>query len=140
MLNALVGELLVMVAEAGPRGQAKGMPRVLVDLLDAMRTRPDAAWGAVEIGDVTGLSSSQTRRLFHRNLGTSPRSWLARERLALAQRLLVETDAPLMAIAHRCGYCDVHHFSRRFGESIGLPPATWRAREAGFQRLANCNS
>lgn len=135
-LNALVGELLVLVAEAGPRGRTRDMPRTLGDLLDAMRARPDAAWNAAEIGAVTGLSPSQIRRLFRRHLGTSPRSWLARERLALAQRLLVETGAPLAAIAHRCGYCDVHHFGRRFTEGVGLPPATWRAREAGFQRAS----
>ena len=133
-LNALVGELLVIVAEAGPRGRADGVPRVLRELLDAMRARPEGAWGTAEIEAVTGLSPSQTRRLFHRHLGASPRGWLARERLALAQRLLLETEAPLAAIAHRCGYCDVHHFSRRFAEGVGLPPATWRAREAGFQR------
>ncbi|WP_247807639.1 AraC family transcriptional regulator [Bradyrhizobium sp. 4] len=47
----------------------------------------------------------------------------------MAQKLLLETDAGLDAIAERCGFCDVYHFSREFKRSTGTAPHTWRRAE-----------
>jgi AraC-like DNA-binding protein len=130
-LNLLVGEFLTIVDRALTGSALPGIPRALAALLAALRADLSRRWSAGELSMVTGLSDSQTRRLFRKHLRASPRQWLARERLMHAQALIVQNRAPLAEIAETCGFCDVYHFSREFRRSVGMPPAAWRGSELG---------
>lgn len=125
-LNVLAAELLGLIARDAQGGVSQRMPRALADLLRAMRAKPEAAWTSEDMVNISKLSAAQTRRLFRRHLDLTPRAWLRRERLALAQRLIAELDLPLAQVAARCGFCDVYHFSRAFKAEIGLAPSSWR--------------
>lgn len=130
-LNLLVAELLWLLGRDDAGDGAGRLPPVLARLVEEMRKSPERSWSAQDISDVTGLGGSQNRRLFRRHLGTSPKGWLMRERLMLSQKYLVETDEPVAAIAERCGFCDVYHFSRAFKQMVGTGPARWRRNEVG---------
>lgn len=127
-LNGLVAELMAVLDQAAA-GSDRRAPSLLQTATAAMRADLGRLWSADELSGLTGLSASQTRRLFGKHLRMSPRQWLLRERLIHAQSLMVATSAPLAEIAEACGFCDVYHFSREFKRSVGVAPAAWRRGE-----------
>ena len=74
-----------------------------------------------------GLSErSLSRRL--RELDTSFRQEVQRARLRAAERLLVETDLKLDAIAHDIGFTSRSHFTDFFRQITGETPSEFRTR------------
>jgi AraC-like DNA-binding protein/uncharacterized RmlC-like cupin family protein len=130
-LNHLVAEFLTMVDRILAGTATRDVPAQLAALVDAMRGNLGLTWSSAKLSAATGLSHSQTRRLFRKHLRTSPRQWLIRERLMHAQSLLLRNEIPMTEIADICGFCDVYHFSREFKRSVGIAPAAWRRSELG---------
>ncbi|WP_434733031.1 AraC family transcriptional regulator [Rhizobium sp. YTUHZ044] len=128
-LNHLVAELMHLIAAPMAEAGESRLPTPLRAILSKMRLQPERPWHAEELTTVSGLSAAQTRRLFQKHLQISPRRWLIRERIMMAQKLLLEGDGPIGDIAERCGFCDVYHLSREFKRSTGTSPRAWRASE-----------
>ena len=103
-------------------------------LASAMETiRTDFA-GPVRIARLaqrTGMSLSQFERKMRAVLRVSPRQLLTQTRIEAAARRLRETDEPLGAIAHHCGFYDQAVFCRQFRSATGLTPGEYRG---GFFR------
>lgn len=72
------------------------------------------------------LSRGHFSRSFRHSLGLSPMAYVARERVARAQHLLISTGEPLTEIALVCGFSDQSHFSRSFRRTVGASPGQWR--------------
>lgn len=77
------------------------------------------------------LGSTTLNRLFHNAFGEPPGRVLALLRDEYARHLLEHTDLPVAAVAEKCGFCDRHHFSRRFRKTHGRGPATYRREQRG---------
>ena len=73
------------------------------------------------------ISTSQLIRLFKRQLGTTPHSYLLRYRITQAKELLAETTLPVATIARQVGFASESNFSYRFGEMCGQSPSAYRA-------------
>jgi AraC-like DNA-binding protein len=86
----------------------------------------DAPIGVAELARVVSRSSAHFSRKFKRTLGLPPHTYVSQRRIALASKLLVKTDLPMVEIALQCGFADQAHFSRRFRELTGLKPTSWR--------------
>jgi AraC-like DNA-binding protein len=84
-----------------------------------------------ELAKLLGLSASHFCRAFKRTFGASPRSYVLRRRIEVAQGLMLTTCEPLSSIALSCGMCDHPHFSRTFYRIVGETPHSWRRSRAG---------
>ncbi|MBQ9083692.1 MAG: helix-turn-helix transcriptional regulator [Clostridia bacterium] len=65
--------------------------------------------------------------LFRQMLGTSPRQYIVRARIAAAQRMLQQGES-IDRVCGRCGFNSLAHFSRTFKAHTGIPPSQF-ARE-----------
>jgi AraC family transcriptional regulator len=84
-----------------------------------------------ELARLLGLSASHFCRAFKCTLGFSPRDYVLRRRIELAQGLMLTTSEPLSSIAVNCGMCDQSHFTRSFHRIVGETPYTWRRARRG---------
>jgi AraC-like DNA-binding protein len=130
-LNQLVSEFFLLMARSLAAPALRDASDPLSAVVAAVRADIRRSWSAAEIADLGGLSPSQIRRLFQKNLRESPRRWLIRERLIAAQSLMIRETTPIANIAEACGFCDVYHFGREFKRVVGASPAAWRRTELG---------
>jgi AraC-like DNA-binding protein len=134
-LNQLVSEFFLLMARSLATPALRDASDPLSAVVAAVRADIGRSWSAAEIADLGGLSPSQIRRLFQKNLRESPRRWLIRERLIAAQSLMIRENAPIASIAEACGFCDVYHFGREFKRVVGASPAAWRRTELGARDM-----
>lgn len=131
-LNTAVATLLqILGRQRDPRARA-GVPLPLDKLRRMIAANPERAWLADDMARVAGVSPSQLRRLFRQYLNTTPRAYLRHQRLAMAQRMMLESLLPLHEVAIACGFCDGYHFSRDFRRVVGRSPTDWRKSELGL--------
>lgn len=90
-----------------------------------------------ELAAAVALSSSHFSALFAQALDTSPLAYRNARRMALAQQLLEESDAPIGDIATRCGFEAVQQFNRLFRRIVGCTPIEYRYRTAHDQRIGS---
>jgi len=84
-----------------------------------------------ELAAAAGVSEGHLFRIFRTEYGCSPARALEVVRLARAATLLQRSNATLSEIAHRCGFANPYHFSRRFAGVHGMPPGAYRRAESG---------
>lgn len=85
-------------------------------------------WGVAQLASELGVQVLKLERHFRDDLGRTPGDEILRRRIAMAQKLLRETDLALNAIATRCGFCHASYLSNRFRWATGLSPSLWRSR------------
>jgi YesN/AraC family two-component response regulator len=73
-----------------------------------------------------GYSPPYLTNLVRRETGLTIQQWMIRERLALGQRLLRDTDLAIEAVAGAVGYDDPGYFARQFRQHHGVTPLAWR--------------
>jgi AraC-like DNA-binding protein len=66
-----------------------------------------------------GLGSRYFREIFLRDVGLSPKEWMAWERMVVARRLLGWGMDPVV-VAERLGFSHPNSFRREFGETYGV--------------------
>ena len=88
-----------------------------------------------ELARLLGLSASHFCRAFKCTFGVSPRDYVLRRRIELAQGLMLATSESLSSIAVRCGMCDQPHFTRSFHRVVGQTPYTWRRTRRGSVKI-----
>jgi AraC family transcriptional regulator len=88
-----------------------------------------------DLARLLGLSTSHFCRAFKCTFGVSPRDYVLRRRIEVAQGLMLTTSEPLSSIALRCGMCDQPHFTRSFHRIVGETPYTWRRTRRGALKI-----
>ncbi|QHW32407.1 AraC family transcriptional regulator [Paenibacillus rhizovicinus] len=72
-----------------------------------------------------GMTLKYARTLFKQATGLSWTRYLTRLRMERAKMLLRQGGLSVGEIAERCGYADLHYFSRLFKKLEGLPPRAY---------------
>jgi AraC family transcriptional regulator len=85
---------------------------------------------APEIARHIGFSVSLVHQMFKEQTGQTPADYLQRLRIDCAERLLTETQTPIVQIALDCGFCSSQYFARVFAKHTRKSPTQFR-REAG---------
>lgn len=84
---------------------------------------------AISLEDVAaevGLSSNYFSKLFKQQLNVGFSTYLTNIRLETAQKLLIETNLSIKAIAERIGYPDEKYLQKLFKKQIGVTPSEYR--------------
>lgn len=132
--NRLLAVLLDLFV-AGPVSRPEDAlpPAVAAVLAHVRRGWRDGlhALSVPELAAAAGVSEGHLFRIFRTEYGCSPARALEAVRLARAATLLQRSNATLSEIAHRCGFANPYHFSRRFTAVHGVPPGAYRRVETG---------
>jgi len=102
--------------------------------LGLLHERPSHAWTIDALSDAVGLSRSALHERFAALVGQPPMQYLARWRMQVASRLLLESTMNVASIALDAGYDSEAAFSRAFKRLVGVPPATWRRQRTASTR------
>ena len=81
-----------------------------------------------DIARRVGVSEDHLIRIFRQAFGLPAATYYVRMRIAVACRLLSDTDEKLDDVARRVGYSSAANFSRAFYEAMGIRPSEYRAR------------
>lgn len=84
-----------------------------------------------ELADLVGLSPFHFTRMFKQSSGVTPYAYLRAIRVEQAQRLLAESDLPVIEIALAVGYETPQAFARMFRAVSGMSPSQWRRVHGG---------
>jgi AraC family transcriptional regulator len=104
-------------------GLAPWQLRRVSDYLEAhISERVDLA----TLATLVGLSQSHFSHAFRVSTGVAPYRWQLNMRIRQAQRLLLEREQSLEAVADATGFADAVHFGRTFRKLTGTTPANWR--------------
>jgi len=109
----------VPLPQSGATERATAMAQFVAENYRSPITAADVA-GAVH------LSPSHAMTLFKRVIGTTVGTYIARCRVAEAQRLLITSDRTTAEIAHAAGFTAQSSFYDTFRQVCGVAPGTYR--------------
>ncbi len=120
-----------------PDGFCEELERTYVDatqtppLITSLRAYLESHLPEATIAEAAKALAISERTLQRRLLEakTTFQDELAQARLRVAERLLLDTDAPLTRIALDVGCASLQHFSAFFRKLTGESPSAWRARQ-----------
>lgn len=79
-----------------------------------------------EVAEHVALNENYLSRLFRQEIGCSISDYILQKRIALAKRLLLQTDLSVSAVGIRVGYDTTAYFIRLFKREVGKTPKEYR--------------
>lgn len=105
------------IARVDCRWRVLGFGHVLHDCLETLAY--EQGYRVDEVCRELGLGPRHFREIFLRDVGLSPKEWMAWERMVVARRLLGWGMDPVV-VAERLGFSHPNSFRREFGETYGV--------------------
>lgn len=102
--------------------------KLFADVSEYVRVHAADGARVSEIGAKFGYSADHLSRLFVSSCGLSLKEYLDRERLRVAEGLLLDTSLSLGEIARRCGFDCATSFFKFFRYHTALSPTDWRSK------------
>lgn len=82
--------------------------------------------GVEELAAKLGVTSRHLRRALHDELGVTPLEFKQSRRIAVAKRLVRDTQLPLIRVAYASGFASLRRFNAAFKQFTGRAPSTLR--------------
>jgi len=79
-----------------------------------------------DIARAVGVSRQHLLKVCRTHDRQTPMAQLYAARLEIATDLLRQTGLPISAVADKCGFVSIFHFSRKFKQAYGESPGAWR--------------
>lgn len=129
--ESLVGMLAVELARLGTTAPLLGCkgglaPFRLRRILDYIEDHLGDNIAITELAAMAEVSLPHFMRAFRTSTGEAPLRFIMQRRVTRATRLLLETNTPLIKIAHDCGFADRSHMTTCFRRIAGNTPARIR--------------
>jgi AraC-like DNA-binding protein len=128
-------EVLLIEALRSNAGTAAspGLVRGLADdrlavAIRRMHESPTRPWTVAQLAKEAALSRSAFFERFGRAVGVAPMEYLLAWRMAMARKLLRQSQGKIAEVAQRVGYSSASAFSVAFTRHVGVPPTRY-ARE-----------
>ncbi|WP_253741381.1 helix-turn-helix domain-containing protein [Rhodococcus sp. KB6] len=125
----LARALVASIAHANPDASAPRSALAMTSIRRYIREHlHDPALNPARIAHAHNISLRQLYKICSDN-GFRIEQWIITQRLQKARDELARpatVDLPIATIAHRAGFVDAGHFSRRFRQAYGLSPTRWR--------------
>jgi AraC family transcriptional regulator, transcriptional activator FtrA len=99
---------------------------LFADTISWLQANLDQEVTVADLAARAAMSPRTFARRFPASTGTTPLTWILRERVRLAQRLLETTDLPVDAIAGKTGFGTADNLRKHFGRMLHTTPQTYR--------------
>jgi transcriptional regulator GlxA family with amidase domain len=111
----------LLESQAAPDSQIVAVQQYMLDNLDVDHT-------LASLAERVHMSARNLTRIFTKECGISPMTYLNNARIDAARRYLESTDLPLRDIARRCGFDGADGLRRTFQRRLQINPADYRSR------------
>lgn len=128
VIEGLALEIMGEVSRSSTIASERTPPRWLQQAKEMIRSHRFECLTLSQIALVVGVHPVYLAREFRRHYRCTVGEYIRRLRIEAACREMIESEAPLAAIAVGCGFHDQSHFSRTFKRIMGTTPAAYRAR------------
>ena len=126
--DALLAVALQLFDEVEAEASEEADPKIL-EAVRHIDANPHQTLGVAELAGMCGYSDSHFRRLFREAVGTTPKQYIKKTKMAYALNLLREEKLPVREVAATLGYNDTFEFSKQFKTVYGVSPSK-KARSA----------
>ena len=109
-----------------PVPEPDGGGDLFADTISWLQAHLDQEVTVADLAARAAMSPRTFARRFPASTGTTPLTWILRERVRLAQRLLETTDLPVDAIAGKTGFGTADNLRKHFGRMLHTTPQTYR--------------
>lgn len=91
----------------------------------AILKNPADDWSLRKMSATSGYSVSRFRELYHKLYRISPINDVIRQRISLAETLLLSGQASISYVATACGFNTLNYFSKVFKTTTGYTPSQY---------------
>lgn len=99
---------------------------IIRQALNYIAAHLDVSFGLTQIANALEMPPYRLSELFRRKLGRSVGKEIIRQKVALARKLLEETEKPIKEITSETGFCNIAYFVNTFRRETGLTPRRYR--------------
>lgn len=93
--------------------------------------KPEAlSYSVKDLCENLGYSKTHLTRLFQRDFGISPHSYLTDFKMRYAENLLKNSDLKIIEISRQIGYVNLSQFNVNFKKQFGLSPSQYRKQHS----------
>ena len=119
------------------QGSVDAVPRLLARAAGHIEAGFLDSHSVAELAAQLGVSARHLRRAMEERLGVSPQALAQSRRLAMAKRLLHDTQLGLAHLALASGFGSVRRFNAAFVARFGRPPSAVRRKLTAGERAAS---